>query len=147
MNLFDLSFKSKNPWRFRITIFIMVGVLLVFIVKLFSIQVIQGADNLEQADENRISKISLPTQRGTITDRNGYVLARNVASYNVVITPADLPTDPGSQQEVFRKLSELIDVPVTNGELTDETVKLFSPCKTTFGITRNRFDRRFTCTL
>jgi penicillin-binding protein 2 len=135
MNLFDLSFKSKNPWRFRIIIFIMVGVLLVFIFKLFSIQVIQGADNLEQADENRISKISLPTQRGTITDRNGYVLARNVASYNVVITPADLPTDPGSQQEVFRKLSELIDVPVTNGELTDETVKLFSPCKTTFGIT------------
>ena len=135
MNLFDLSFKSKNPWRFRIIIFIMMGVLLVFIFKLFSIQVIQGADNLEQADENRISKISLPTQRGTITDRNGYVLARNVASYNVVITPADLPTDPGSQQEVFRKLSELIDVPVTNGELTDETVKLFSPCKTTFGIT------------
>jgi penicillin-binding protein 2 len=135
MNLFDIFGKGKNPWRFRIIIILMTGVLMVFIIKLFTIQVIQGADNTAQADENRISKISLPTQRGTITDRNGYVLARNVASYNVVITPADLPSDPGSQQEVFRKLSVLIDVPVSNGELTDETVKLFSPCKTTFGIT------------
>ncbi len=90
---------------------------------------------MAQADENRISKISLPTQRGTITDRNGYVLARNIASYNVVITPADLPSDPGSKQEVYRKISELIGIPVTNGELNDETVKLFTPCKTTFGIT------------
>ncbi len=135
MNEFDFSNNGKPKWRFRIILLLMGGVLLVFIVKLFTIQVIQGADNLAQADENRISKISLATQRGTLTDRNGYILARNIGSYNVVITPADLPADPGSKQEVFRKLSELIEIPVTNGELTDETVRLFSPCKTTFGIT------------
>ncbi len=111
MNLFDNSKSGIPRWRFRIILFLMGGVLLVFIVKLFTIQVIQGADNLAQADENRISKISLATQRGTITDRNGYILARNIASYNVVITPADLPADPGSKQEVFRKISELIAYP------------------------------------
>ena len=133
--MFDNPNFGKNPWRLRI-IFILMGLtILIFIIKLFSTQVIQGADNLDQADENRISKISLQTQRGTITDRNGFVLARNVGSYNVVITPADLPVDPGSKQEVFRKLSELINIPVSSGEINDETVKLFSPCKTDFGIT------------
>lgn len=133
--MFELQNTNTKSWRLRIIFIIMIIIILIFIVKLFTIQIIQGADNLSQADENRISKISLQTKRGTITDRNGFILARNIASYDVVITPANLPIDPGSKQEVFRKLSELIRIPVSNGELTDETVKLFSPCKTDFGIT------------
>jgi penicillin-binding protein 2 len=132
--MFDISRSSRSPWRLRIILILMVTALLVFIYKLFSIQVIQGADNLSQADENRTTKISVQTQRGTITDRNGFVLARNVPSYNVVITPADLPVDPGARQEVFRKISNLVAIPVSRGVLNDETVKLFSPCKTNFGV-------------
>jgi penicillin-binding protein 2 len=133
--MFELQNTNTKSWRLRIIFIIMIIIILIFIVKLFTVQIIQGAENLSQADENRISKISLQTKRGTITDRNGFVLARNIASYDVVITPANLPIDPGSKQEVFRKLSELIRIPVSNGELTDDTVKLFSPCKTDFGIT------------
>ena len=50
-----------------------------------------GQSYLAQADENRTTRVSDTTQRGIIYDRNGIVLARNVASYNVTITPAYLP--------------------------------------------------------
>ena len=115
---------------------------------LFEFQIVQGAQYQAQAEENRTTRVSDPTQRGIIYDRNGFVLARNVASYNVVITPANLPGDPSAGgdatllnteldpgvQEVYRKLSELIGIPTSSGEINDETVRLFSPCQTDLGI-------------
>jgi penicillin-binding protein 2 len=67
------------------------GVFLFFTFRLFSLQIIDGESFVARADENRIKDVSEATQRGIITDRNGYVLARNVPSYNVTITPAYLP--------------------------------------------------------
>jgi len=60
-----------------------------------------------------------------IYDRNGFVLARNVPSYNVVITPANLPDDPGAEQNIFRLLSNLIGVPVSQGTTDEEVVRNF----------------------
>jgi len=112
-----------------------------FVMRLFNIQIMDKDSYAAQAEENRTKEISIPTQRGIIYDRNGIVLARNAASYNVVITPAKLPGDatdiplPGSVQEIYRDLSQLIDVPVSRGILNEETVRLFTPCFTDFGIT------------
>lgn len=105
-----------------------------YIVRLFTLQIVEGTTYQEQATENRVTKISLPTQRGIIYDRNGYVLARNAASYDVTIVPAELPEDEGAVQEIFRQLSLLIAVPVSNGVVTDESAKLFTPCQTDLGI-------------
>jgi len=123
-----------QPWRIR-TMLILMGVLLLFYAyKLFDTQVINGAEYLAQAEDNRTSTVSIPTQRGIIYDRNGYVLARNIASYNVTITPADLPSDRGAIQEIYRQLSQLISVPVSNGVIDETTVKSFTPCQTDLGI-------------
>ena len=76
------------------------------------------------------TKSSDPAARGIIYDRNGYILARNVASYNVVITPAGLPDDDADIQRIYREVSELTGVPA-GGPVTDETLanaKLFSAC-------------------
>lgn len=135
-------------WRLMVVFGLVLGVVLFYAYKLFDYQVVEGAVYQEQANENRTTNISVPTQRGIIYDRNGFVLARNVASYNVVITPASLPGDPSaggdstklntdldpSVQAVYRKLSELIDVPASNGEITADVVKAFSPCQTDLGI-------------
>ena len=43
---------------------------------------------------------------------------------------------PSSVQEVYRKLSELIDVPVYQGEINDDTVRLFKPCENELGLTQ-----------
>lgn len=137
-------------WRFRMIYLMMAALLLFFGWRLFDLQVANSAQLMAQAQQNRTAIINVPTQRGIIYDRNGFVLARNIASYNVVITPAYLPDDPtvrgdstklatnlpASVQEVYRKLSDLIDIPVSQGEINEETVKIFKPCENDLGLTQ-----------
>jgi penicillin-binding protein 2 len=133
------SFPTRGAfenWRLLVIYAIIAAIFGFFILRLFSLQVINGADYLARAEYNRKTDISVPTQRGIIYDRNGVVLARNVASYNITITPADLPTDVGATQEVYRQLSALIGVPVSQGNTDDETVKIFKPCNNDLGITQ-----------
>ena len=124
-----------EKWRMNVFLIILAGVFIFYAYRLFKLQIVDGEDYLTQADDNRTEEISVSTQRGIIYDRNGYVLARNIPSYNVIITPAYLPTDEGAIQEVYRQLSELIDIPVSEGDLSDENVLAFKPCENDFGIT------------
>lgn len=121
-------------WRFKVIYVILSIVFTIYVIRLFSLQVINGEAYLEQAEENRIRNVSVQTQRGSIVDRNDYVLARNAASYNVAITPANLPEDPGTTEEIYRQLSTMIDIPVTNGTVTEESARFFTACQTDFGI-------------
>jgi len=125
---------DSKEWRYRV-FFIIVGLILGFYaIKLFIYQVVDHAEYAAVADENRTRNVSVQTLRGKITDRNGFILAENAPSYDVAVVPADLPSDTGSKEEIYRELSQLIDVPVSNGVLNDETAKLFTPCQTDFGI-------------
>jgi penicillin-binding protein 2 len=126
--------QGLERWRFKIIYAILIIVFTIYTIRLFNLQVIKGEAYLEQAEENRIRNVSVQTQRGSIVDRNDYVLARNAASYNVAITPANLPADPGTTEEIYRQLSSMIDVPVTNGNVTEESARLFTACQTDFGI-------------
>jgi penicillin-binding protein 2 len=131
----EISKGKLTPTRMKILLWIMGSVFVLFMVRLFSLQVIQGPDYLALAEENRISNISVSTQRGVIYDRNGFVLARNIPSFNIAITPANLPTDAAATQEIYRQLSEVIGLPVNQGDLKDEiSVKTFKPCDNKFGI-------------
>lgn len=115
-----------EPWRVLVFYFAGVFVLSLLLFRLFSLQIFEGQDWLARAVDNYTLEISVPTSRGIIYDRNGVILARNVASYNVVITPAYLPDDPADIERIYRELSEIIDVPVNSGTL--EEAKLFAAC-------------------
>ena len=80
-------------WRLAV---IYIAVILAFtglLFKLINLQVVEGSNWATRATDNFTNEVSVPAPRGIIYDRNGYILARNVASYNVVITPASLPDD------------------------------------------------------
>ncbi|MEJ5202545.1 MAG: hypothetical protein WHV66_09980, partial [Anaerolineales bacterium] len=125
-----------EPWRLWVFYIVVVVVFGYYTFRLFNLQILGGPEFLGQSDENRTRIVSIQTERGIIYDRNGYVLARNVPSYNIVITPAYLPADQGAVQEIYRQLSQLIDIPVNRG-LTDETtVKTFKPCDNDLGISQ-----------
>src|SRR3990172_2612491 len=127
---------NNNLPTWRITVFASaIGlVFLIYLGVLFDLQIREGQDWVALAEENRISEINLPTQRGIILDRNGYILARNIASFNVMITPAELPDDPGEIQEIYRKISELVRVPVNLNEVTPDNP--YVPCRSEHGITQ-----------
>jgi penicillin-binding protein 2 len=143
MNETEKPERHLERWRLWIIYGIVALLFGYYALRLFQYQVIKGPNYTTRADENRTTQVSDPTQRGIIYDRNGIVLARNVASYNVTITPAYLPgtlpfayedSVPGPIQDVYRRLSKLTGVPVASGTLNDETVKLFKPCQTDMGI-------------
>jgi penicillin-binding protein 2 len=136
---------NVQGWRLLVFAALVGAVFLVYLFRLFNLQVLQGPEWLAQSEENRISEINLPAQRGIIYDRNGFILARNIASYNVVITPANLPDDDddfdgddsyddGAIQEIFRQLSEMIDVPISRGEVSPEDP--YVPCSSDHGISQ-----------
>lgn len=119
-----------ETWRLSViymVVFLALGGLL---FRLVNLQVFEGSNWSLQAVDNFTNEVSVPAPRGIIYDRNGYILARNLASYNIVITPAGLPADDSDIQRVYRELSMLIDVPV-GGPVTDESLeeaKLFAAC-------------------
>jgi len=115
-----------KPWR----VFVFYGVIALALsalaFRIFNLQVFQRQEWVDLAVENYTRDISDPAPRGIIYDRNGYILARNIASYNVVITPADLPDDDADIQRVYREVSEITGVPVNFGDV--EFAKQFSAC-------------------
>ncbi len=121
-----------QPWRITVFFAVICLVFLLFIYRLFTLQILEGEEWTALAQGNSLEEYNIPAMRGIIYDRNGIVLARNVPSYNVVITAAQLPGDPGSTQEIFRQLSKLIDVPVSRGELSPENP--YVPCISDHGI-------------
>lgn len=132
MNHNEIPQKQLSPLRITIFTIIIGGIFLIYIFRLFSLQILQVADWVARAEENRVEVVNLPATRGIIVDRNGIVLARNIPSFNVVITAANLPDDPGEVQEIYRQLSEIIDLPVNLNKITPENP--YVPCFSEHGI-------------
>ena len=98
--------------RLRMTYLIIIVILLVFIGRLFSLQIIQGAAYREIADDNRFDEVSLPAQRGVIYDRNDFQLVRNIPEYRIMVTPALLPDSKAEQELIYKRISDLTGVPL-----------------------------------
>ena len=76
-----LRIRLASPWLWSIACF---GLLA---SRFYYLQVVRYNDFHAQAEDNRITLIPVPPQRGQITDRNGIVLAENVFSYALEIAP------------------------------------------------------------
>jgi penicillin-binding protein 2 len=134
MNSNPVLKNNLELWRILVFAGIVGVVFLVYLSRLFILQILEGPEWNAQAEENRISEINLPSQRGIVLDRNDFILARNIAAYNLVITPAQLPDDPGEIQEIYRHLSDMTAVPVNLNEVTPENP--YVPCLSEHGITQ-----------
>lgn len=95
-------------------------IMVIFVFRLFNLQIIQGDLWIRDAEDNRTEEVSLRTQRGVIYDRNGIVLARNIAAYNIAITPALVPEDLGEQNRILRELSKFSTQPLNYDENLEE---------------------------
>jgi penicillin-binding protein 2 len=121
-----------DPRRLIVFTTLIAVIFLIYIGRLFTIQILQQQDWIARAEENRTQILNLPASRGIIVDRNGTILARNIPSFNVVVTAANLPDDESEIQEIYRELSALIGVPVNLNEITKENP--YVPCVSEHGI-------------
>lgn len=126
MNELNPTNVKIQRWRSNLFLAILFISLAALFWKLIQLQVFEYELRTSQADDNRTLELSEPPARGIIYDRNGTVLAKNAPSYNIVITPSDLPDDEADIQNVYRILSTIIGMPVNYG--TVEEAKLVSEC-------------------
>jgi penicillin-binding protein 2 len=133
MNQSNALHNTLSPWRIIIFAGMIGLVFIIYLSRLFTFQVLEQQEWIDLADANRMKELNIPAQRGIIYDRNGTIMARNIASYNVVVIPADLPDDPAEIQEIYRRMSPLIGVPVS---LNDLSTTPYVPCRSELGITQ-----------
>lgn len=103
---------SITPWRVGVAFLVMALIFVLFVARLYSLQILQGAEYLAQAEQNRFDPVNIPAPRGVVYDRNSAQLVRNTPSFNVLITPALLPDSPAEVEAIYQQLSALTGVPV-----------------------------------
>ena len=79
--------------------------------QLVNLQLIDGKDYRQRAEENRIRPIPVPSDRGNILDRNGKLLVANRLSRSVFAWPRSY--SPQQWQIQAEKLSRVLQVPAS----------------------------------
>ncbi len=97
---------SKRPLVI-VAVLVVLGAL-ILIAQLAHLQLVQGQRNLGLADGNRLREKVTRAPRGIIYDRNKAVLAENLASVDITVTPSLLPqTDSAARQRLYSTVGGL----------------------------------------
>ncbi|MDQ5943725.1 MAG: Penicillin-binding protein 2, partial [Patescibacteria group bacterium] len=112
---------SRIYWLLGIA-FVAVG--MIIISRLAYLQIITGERNSLLASGNRVRSNAIAAPRGTIYDRNGVILARNNAHYDLVVIPAQLPQNEESRKGIYELVSTLTSKPVAEIQSTVESKTL-----------------------
>ena len=78
----------------------------ILVARFFFLQVVQHEHYRSKAEDNRISIVPIPPNRGLIIDRNGVVVARNYSGYTLEIFPRRVK----SVEATIDELAELIEI-------------------------------------
>lgn len=88
----------------------------VVVVRLFQLQIVDGADYAETAHENIIRRVTLATTRGIIRDAYGRVLASSRPSFSVLLVPGRVMPSarpryrakPGDDPDSFQRIADTL---------------------------------------
>lgn len=105
----------------------------VYVARLAHLQIVQGAEHRQKAEQNRIRYIPLPSDRGKILDRNGKLLAANHLSRSLYLWPREQPQE--QWPIISAKLSALLNVPTE--EILQKLDKVGLDSKTPVRIAKN----------
>jgi penicillin-binding protein 2 len=110
MRLAELKDYERELHRFRLRVGIAgIAVLVAFgvlLARMIYLQVLHHDYYQTKAEENRITIVPVPPNRGLILDRNGEVLARNDSGYTLEISLAKVD----DLERTIDRLSELVEI-------------------------------------
>ncbi|MCX7545559.1 penicillin-binding protein 2 [Marinicella gelatinilytica] len=104
--------------RLWVAVMVVVVIFAALIGRYFYLQVIKHSYYAEQAEKNRIKTNRIKASRGLIYDRNGILLADNVTTYRLLLTPEKA----GNIEQQLTELRKLI--PLTADELSEINLQL-----------------------
>jgi len=100
-----------RPKNFKIFAVLLLVGFLILTGRAAYMQIWQGGTYQDLANNNRTRSFPLLASRGIIYDRNYKQLVYNIPSFDLVVTPQDLPRDLQQRQGTIDKISGIIGIP------------------------------------
>src|SRR5512136_891826 len=119
-----MSSRKRRIFANRRILILLSAALLVlglFVLRLWDLQIVRGAEYRNRATNNRLREVSLSAPRGIIYDRTGRPLVVNAPNFEVQIIPAYLPEDPQAEHAVFQRLAQLLNMPIEHQSAISST--------------------------
>lgn len=102
-----LALKNFFSNRSLILAILVIGVAIIYIGQLFSIQIIQGKEFREQSEKRMLRTENIVAPRGEIYDRNGVVLATSKLSFNVNLYKVNVEIE--EQNDAISQFVRILD--------------------------------------
>ena len=127
--------RVEGPYRMTPQIALRLGLLgaivlfafAVLFFRLWALQVLSGEQYLAAAQNNQLRSIRIEAPRGPILDSRGRTLVGNKLAKVVRVWPASLP--PRNRPRVFRKLSQVLGIPLVELQRTFRKQQRADPLK------------------
>ena len=127
--------RVDGPYRMTPQIALRLGVLgaivlfafAVLFFRLWALQVLSGERYLAAAQNNQLRSIRIEARRGPMLDQQGRVIVDNRLAKVVRVWPASFPAR--SRPRVFRKLSQVLDIPLAELQRTFRRQQRADPLK------------------
>jgi penicillin-binding protein 2 len=111
----DLSLVMK---RTQIGFICVIAIFLILILSFWKVQILDHSEFWKKSEANRIKETVIPPQRGLILDRDGKILAKNIASFQVSIIRENCE----DLEESCQRISELLGL---EKEVIEERIDKF----------------------
>jgi penicillin-binding protein 2 len=103
----DRARPSRMALRIAVVGGVAVALFAILFFRLWTLQILEGSENLAQAKNNRTRSFKIIAPRGKILARNGEVLVDNRTSLALLIDTTKLPAEPAAAAEL-EKLGSLV---------------------------------------
>lgn len=96
---------KPNFIKYFLTVLLLFICLLLF--QLFNLQIVNGQKNSVLSDSNRVRQRVIRAERGVIYDKNRQILVRNLANFDLVVVPNQLPKDEKDRSKIDSRVAQL----------------------------------------
>jgi penicillin-binding protein 2 len=105
----DAKRPSRPMHRAIVLMLLATGLLGMHVSRLVQLQLVEGKQNRERAENNRVRLVPMPSNRGHIVDRKGKLLAANNLARSIYLWPKE--QTPEQWKVTAEKLSSLLKIP------------------------------------
>ncbi|MDE0884245.1 MAG: penicillin-binding protein 2 [Myxococcota bacterium] len=97
--------EAPSELRVGLIAVVMVMAFVIFVMRLFQLQILEGADLASRSHRNSVRTLRLEAPRGDIVDREGRPLATTRPAYRIRVIPNEL----GNAEREYRVLAEFLE--------------------------------------
>jgi len=124
-----------RPKTFKLFLWLIVAGFLVLAGQSFYLQIIKGATYGQMAERNSVRSFPIFASRGIIYDRTMKQLVYNVPSFDLVVTPQDLPKDLARRNSIIKQVASITSL--TEIEISHQIEKFDFRVTQSFSLSSN----------